>query len=74
MYKFENNDPPSEEYEDLNLTLIHVFEENDQATATYGWYYIDLDNWDIYEYELATNQLTHIYKYQDGEYIKNQNK
>ncbi|SEQ52789.1 hypothetical protein [Piscibacillus halophilus] len=67
---YEGQDVPSEEYEGQNLALIHVYEENENATATYGWYYINLENRAIYEYDIATNNLTLMYDYNGEEYVK----
>ncbi|WP_054751993.1 hypothetical protein [Piscibacillus salipiscarius] len=67
---YDGQEPPSEDYADQNLARIQVYEENDNARATYGWYYINMDNRSIYEYEVATNELTLIFQYENGSYNK----
>ncbi|TFB22798.1 hypothetical protein E3U55_06060 [Filobacillus milosensis] len=69
--RYDGAEPSQSEYEGENMALIQVYETNEHATATYGWYYIDMDNGDLYKYTIATNEITKKYELNEqGEYQK----
>ncbi|MBA5850413.1 hypothetical protein H2684_03645 [Clostridium sp. cel8] len=37
--------------------VIHVFDEMEDHIATTGWYYVDILNGNVYEYDIANNKL-----------------